>query len=275
MMARESRQSFLGVNSDQTLRDCRVAVVGLGGGGSHIAQQLAHLGVGHFALIDDQRIEDTNLNRLVGATRVDVSLEARKVDIAGRLVLGLQPSAEVSLLAVKWQATGEALRDVDVIFGCVDSYVDRAELERQARRYLIPYIDIGMDVRAVADGFHVAGQVAVSIPGHACMWCMGLLRHDRLAEEANRYGDAGVRQQVVWANGVLASTAVGAFVQLVTPWAPSLGATLLEYDANRGTVSQSQKLAYLPAACGHYGPDDLGDPMWTFENVNSGGSNGS
>ena len=41
-----------------------------------------------------------------------------------------------------------------------------------------------------------------------------------LKEEAQRYGDAGPQPQVVWPNGVLASTSIGLFVQLVTPWHP-------------------------------------------------------
>ena len=63
-----SRQSFLGPEAEQILADARVTIAGLGGGGSHIVQQLAHLGVGHFRLIDPQEIDASNLNRLVGAT---------------------------------------------------------------------------------------------------------------------------------------------------------------------------------------------------------------
>ena len=67
-----SRQSFLGAQSERKLAETRVAIVGLGGGGSHIAQQLAHVGVGHFRLIDPDCMEASNLNRLVGATQSDV-----------------------------------------------------------------------------------------------------------------------------------------------------------------------------------------------------------
>jgi len=67
------RQSFLGANSDKVFSQCRVGVIGLGGGGSHIAQQLAHLGVSNFVLVDPDHVEETNLNRLVGATKKDVA----------------------------------------------------------------------------------------------------------------------------------------------------------------------------------------------------------
>lgn len=48
-----SRQSFLGPDADEILANARVTIVGLGGGGSHIAQQLAHLSVRHIRLIDN------------------------------------------------------------------------------------------------------------------------------------------------------------------------------------------------------------------------------
>ena len=70
--SRFDRQSFLGSHSDAQITSFRIGIAGLGGGGSHIAQQLAHLGFVDYALFDDQRIEETNLNRLVGATEADV-----------------------------------------------------------------------------------------------------------------------------------------------------------------------------------------------------------
>ena len=49
-----------------------VGIVGLGGIGSIVALELAHLGVKQFILVDDDAVETTNLNRLVGATTKDV-----------------------------------------------------------------------------------------------------------------------------------------------------------------------------------------------------------
>jgi tRNA A37 threonylcarbamoyladenosine dehydratase len=85
-MNKHQRQSFLGSESENILKSLRVAIIGLGGGGSHIAQQLAHVGVGNLFLFDFDMIdkEGTNLNRLVGATEADVKEGKLKVDIAKR-----------------------------------------------------------------------------------------------------------------------------------------------------------------------------------------------
>jgi hypothetical protein len=259
----ESRQSFLGEGNEELLRGITAGVVGLGGGGSHITQQLAHVGVGRQVIIDPQRIEGTNLNRLVGGADADVKAQTPKVTIAERLIKSIRPWAQVDPYPSSWQAAAEALRECDVVFGCVDSYRDRAELERQVRRYLTPYIDIGMDIAKHGTEYLVSGQAAISIPGQPCMWCMGILREELLAEEAADYGHAGIRQQVVWPNGVLASTAVGLFMSLILSWSKTPGPALLEYDGNRGTVVPSTKLQYLPRTCKHFASEsDLGDPFW-------------
>ena len=262
---RLDRQSFLGEKSDLVLRRSRVAIVGLGGGGSHIAQQLGHLGVGEFVLIDPDIVEDTNLNRLVGATQQDVANRASKVSVAERVIGGVNPSAQIWTGTSQWQMCAAALRSCDVIFGCVDSISEREQLETAARRYVIPYLDLGMDVHWVEDGFVVGGQVALSMPEGPCLRCMGIVDDRSLALEAQMYGAAGGRPQVVWPNGVLAALAVGLFVQLITPWGKIQDLPiLLEYDGNAQTVLPSNKLAYLKERlCKHFADlSSVGDPFW-------------
>jgi len=261
------RQSFLGADSETVLERSRAALVGLGGGGSHIAQQLAHIGLGHFLVIDPDFIEDTNLNRLVGATLEDVGLGTAKVDIAERVIKSVNPSAEVVKRLASWTEVTAELRGVDVIFACVDSMSCRSELESFARRFLIPLIDIGMDVHELNGEFSISGQAMLSMPGGPCMRCMGLVTDDGLAKEAERYGAAGGKPQVVWPNGTLASVAVGFLMKLVTPWeTQKVAPLLLEYDGDMQTVTPSNKLPYLPTHCKHFvSPHELGDPFWTVE----------
>lgn len=265
-----SRQSFLGPHSDRDLAETRVAIVGLGGGGSHMAQQLAHVGVGSFRLIDPQEIEASNLNRLVGATQADVDAKRPKVEILRRLVRSIRPDASVEIAQQTWQEADRLIRDAHILFGCVDGYQQRDFLESAARRYALPYIDIGMDVTEVAAGHYaLAGQVIVSRPGSPCMRCLGFLTPERLAREEDDYGDAGINPQVVWANGTLASLAVGEFIKMRTPWLPTDEPYVwLEFDGNSQTVSKSRQPQYrpIPETCPHHGGSDgLGDPFFKLQ----------
>lgn len=260
------RQSFLGADSDATLAAATVGLVGLGGGNSHVVQQLAHLGIGGFVLLDDDIITLTNLNRLVGGTLEDVKSGLPKVEIAARVIRAVNPDACIVKSRAKWQEVGDLLKGCVVIVGGLDHIGSKDELEAFCRRFMIPYIDMGMDVTPLPDagGSLVSGQVVLSMPGEPCLRCLQLVTDERLKAEAQRYGVAGSRPQVVWPNGLLASTAVGLVVQLLTPWmsGPPRSA-YLAYDANLGTMAPSDRLARRRGKpCPHYPAKAVGDPMF-------------
>jgi molybdopterin/thiamine biosynthesis adenylyltransferase len=264
MMKRNfSRQSFLGKDSDARIAATRVGIAGAGGGGAHIIQQLAHIGFAQFAVADPDIVENSNLNRLVGATLADEARAVRKTEVAERVIRGLCEVPQI-VTAAAWQTAQSDLASCTVMFGCVDSFSEREQLERFCRRFLIPLIDIGMIVHQVEDRYVISGQVACSMPGRACLRCMGIITDERLAREAEEYGAAGDRPQVVWPNGVLASTAVGIFMQLLTPWHGVHHETAyFEYDGNANTVMPSPRLQYISASsCSHFSTQDVGDPFF-------------
>jgi hypothetical protein len=261
--AEYSRQSFLGTDAQKKISRCVVGVVGLGGGGSHIAQQLAHLGFLNIVLFDADTIEPSNLNRLVGGTAQDVKKKTPKTQIAASLITRIRPGATVTAVQDIWQNHAQLLAHCDLVFGCVDGFDQRRQLEAAVRRYLVPLIDIGMDVFRADDGSHaMAGQVILSMPGCPCMTCLGFLNERTHTREAAAYGAAGPQPQVIWANGVLASSAVGIAVDLITDWSRSLRQTVyLSYRGNDGTLTPHARLPFIPAGpCPHYPFSECGVP---------------
>ncbi len=260
---RYSRQTFLGADAQRAFDSAVIAVVGLGGGGSHVVQQLAHLGVRHLHLFDADKAALSNMNRLVGASLSDVNAATPKVEISRRMIERIDPTADVTIHESIWQNAARDLRSCDIIISCVDSFVARQDLEATGRRYMIPIVDIGMDVFISANQPHIAGQVILSMPGGPCMKCLGFLSNENLKREADLYGAAGGRPQVVWANGILASLAIGIVVDLVTGWnAISARGEYLHFDGNRYLVSRSPRLEYAPAVCPHFPDDFVGEPVF-------------
>ena len=257
-----SRQSFLGDTFEAICSICRVGIVGLGGGGSHVIQQLAHVGFKRYVAFDDDVVSRSNLNRLIGATQRDADAATPKVEVARRLIEGLQPDAAIELHRAKWQDAAAALYACGLVFGCVDGFREREQLEAATRRYLIPYVDVGLDVHCVEpQPPQMAGQIIVSMPGGPCMRCLGFLTEEVLAREAARYGDAGPRPQVVWANGILASTAVSVAVRLLTDWdGQGVGTRYYSYEGNTGTVAPHVRLHYSPPTCEHFPSEQVGPP---------------
>lgn len=261
MNKRFDRQSFLGERAQFLLESASVGIIGLGGGGSHVAQQLAHVGIGKLILFDPDQVEHSNLNRLVGATAQDADTHRRKVDVAARLIESVNPSTTVVRNSVQWQLAASTLREADVIVSCLDTYAARQDLEVSARRFLTPLVDVGMDVHQVDGRPHISGQVIVSSPIGPCFRCFGFLTDASLRQEAQLYGAAGGRPQVIWANGVLASIAVGLVVQILTCWSSrDYPGEYLHYDGNTNCVSRSPRLIYAPTLCAHFRDVGVGEP---------------
>ena len=164
----------------------------------------------NFVLFDADHGDESNMNRTMTLVDSDIAAGTLKVEAAKRRILEINPRAKVEAYPCRWQDRPKDLQTCDIVFGCVDSFSERQQLEACCRRHLIPYIDIGMVVHDAGEGPPgMGGQVILSMPGFPCMFCMGFLTEEKLGREANNYGAAGGRPQVVWANGVLASTAVG------------------------------------------------------------------
>src|SRR5260370_33195028 len=84
----------VGPKAEAQLAAASVAVVGLCGGGSHVCQQLAHMGGGRLIPIDGDVVEDVNLGRMVGSTGSDVDTTL-KADVRVRLTGSIETSVAV------------------------------------------------------------------------------------------------------------------------------------------------------------------------------------
>ncbi len=262
---RMSRQSFLGPDAQQIFSTKRVGIVGLGGGGSHIVQQLAHLGFCNFSLFDPDRVETSNLNRLVSATRSDAFANTAKTEVARRLIEGLIEKPNVELYQDRWQVYPDGLRKCDIVFGALDGLQERKELQVFTKRYAIAYIDLGLTVATVGgQPPRMTGQVALVTSESPCLMCLGIVTEEQLALEAAEYGHAGIRPQVVWANAALAASAVGLAVNLLTNWTrQNITSEYLSYDANRSEVGVHPRKSqgYIASTCSHFPASERGTPV--------------
>ena len=88
-------QLLLGQESMDLLANATVAVFGIGGVGGYTVEALARSGVGHFVLVDDDKVCLTNINRQIIATRSSVG--KYKVDVMKERILDINPKAEVEV----------------------------------------------------------------------------------------------------------------------------------------------------------------------------------
>jgi molybdopterin-synthase adenylyltransferase len=235
MMQESERYSrniaLFGQQGQRMIAECAIGVVGLGGLGSHVAQQTAFLGVQRFILADHDLVTLSSLNRLVGATEDDVD-KTPKVKVAERVVLSIQPTALVTSLtaAIGDEAVKTALLSADLIFGCVDNDAARLVLTELAASHRKPYIDAASDT-GDDGGLWYGGRVVFAHDGSKCLSCAGELDQraitragmtpEQRAEDDKIYGVSrsvlnGTGPAVVSINGVVASLAVTEFMTWAT-----------------------------------------------------------
>jgi molybdopterin/thiamine biosynthesis adenylyltransferase len=209
------------------LKSLTIAIVGLGGTGSLAAQQLAHLGVGSFILIDPDVIEDTNLNRVVGANPGSVGL--LKVDVAAQMIRQINPRAHIQIhrQTVISEVARKLLCSADGIMMCTDSHASRAFLSELAYQYLIPAFDVGVSINAQCGTVvAVTGRAQMLTPSLPCLLCCNALDANAIREElmtpeqkaADPYfNEGGVRQPaVISINSTMVSLAITMFLAAFT-----------------------------------------------------------
>lgn len=176
---RRTRAVWGKINHEK-LAKMRIGIVGLGSVGSMVAEGLARMGMEKFVLIDFDKIEEHNLDRLVGSTKKDIG--KYKVDIADRQINSVGTSAKVDInKSNKSLYEEEAYRlaiDCDILFSCVDRPRARYILNHIAYSHLIPVIDGGIQVRFEGDeinGFNFSGadwQLQTISPNKPCLQCL-------------------------------------------------------------------------------------------------------
>lgn len=224
-----------GGDVQRALGDLRVAVVGCGGTGSAVIEQLVRLGVRHLTLVDPDTISESNVTRVYGSRRADVGRP--KVDVAADNIAAIAPEIIVERIASKvtMEATVRKLSSVDVVFGCTDDNSGRLVLSRFATFMMTPVIDCGVILSSDSAG-HLAGidgRVTVLSPGTACLVCRNRIDMARAQAEAltqeelrRRVGEGyapalpGVEPAVVTYTTAVAACAVSELLERLIGYGP-------------------------------------------------------
>lgn len=163
---------LFGAEGQQLLRDLHVGVVGCGGTGSAVAEQMTRLGVGRLTLIDDDEVTPPTPTRGYGMRARDLGRAKAAVladDLAG---LGLGTDIRPVVAPLHDPEALESLVHADAVFCCVDGHGARLILNRWAYAHCAPVVDL-----AVLVGGHATPSIDARVtwiaPGSACLLCRG------------------------------------------------------------------------------------------------------
>jgi hypothetical protein len=128
-------------------------VIGVSGTGSVVAEQLARLGFGEIILIDFDKLEYRNLDRILNATIADVGTEALKVEMFAAAIERYRSGCEV-ITVPRTIADRESILaacEADVLFSCVDTAEGRHIADRIGSWFALPLFDVGVSVSTRED----------------------------------------------------------------------------------------------------------------------------
>lgn len=156
----------------------RVGVVGAGSVGAIVAEVLARIGVAHVTLIDFDRVETHNLDRLLHADTNDAAHRRPKVEVLARALRRSATAANFEVLPLQYGVTEtpgyRAALDCDLLFSCVDRPWPRSVLNFIAYAHLVPVVDGGIRIETTPRGTlrRADWRAHVAAPTRRCLECL-------------------------------------------------------------------------------------------------------
>jgi molybdopterin/thiamine biosynthesis adenylyltransferase/rhodanese-related sulfurtransferase len=228
--ARQLTLPEVGLDGQRRLGEARVLLIGAGGLGSPAALYLAAAGVGHLTLVDDDRVERSNLHRQV--LHGDADTGRRKIDSGADRLLGLNPRVEVMRVEARVDTSNarDLLAGQHVVLDGSDNFATRYAVNDACVELAIPVVHGSV--------FRFEGDVSVfwpQRPGRAgpCYRC--LYPEPPPPEMAPSCAEAGVLGVVPGVIGLLQATET---LKLLLGAGDPLVGRMLHYDALRGRFDE-------------------------------------
>lgn len=192
----------------EILSGLKIGIIGLGGGGSLLNEWMARLGVGRIIAVDFDKIDPTNLPRVVGSTKWDAKTILRnskipifqkigqryskhKVDIAKRVAKESNQKIKFDAIvgSILDENTAKLLKDTDFIFLATDNIQSRLVFNALIQQYIIPGVQIGIKIPKDTKTQKIGDITANTRPvfphtAGGCLECYDLILASKLQEES-------------------------------------------------------------------------------------------
>lgn len=210
------------VAGQRAIARARALIVGLGGLGSPAAMYLAAAGVGALTLVDDDRVDESNLQRQIIHSEKNAGI--KKVDSAANTLKQL--NTQISVFTYEYrlpdETLGPLLTEHDVVLDCSDNFTTRLQLNRLCLAARVPLV--------TAAAIRLEGQLTCFDFRDADNPCYQCLYRD-VDEENLSCAESGVLSPLV---GVLGSAQAVEALKCLAGFGQTLVGRLQLYDAAAG-----------------------------------------
>jgi proteasome lid subunit RPN8/RPN11 len=186
------------------LKRLSAAVIGVSGTGSVSGEQIARMGFGHVPLIDFDKVETRNLNRILNSKLIDAENLRLKVEMFAEAVAAYRGDGVASPVpsSILTREAVLAASQCDVLFCCVDTLQARQIADLISSAFMIPMFDVGVAIptRKTKEGEGVAiadvcGRIDYVQPGRSTLQDRGVYSPESLRAEYLRTAAPNTHQQ--------------------------------------------------------------------------------
>lgn len=211
----------IGIEGQLRLRAAHALIVGVGGLGSPIALYLAASGFGRLTLVDDDRVDLSNLQRQIAHNNARIGMP--KVESAAIAARALNPDVEITAHAqrVDADALNTLVSNADIVLDASDNFATRFAINAACVAARKPLVS--------AAAIRLEAQISVfdlRNPASPCYRCL-YQTQDEIAETCSQ---TGVLAPLV---GVLGSLQAVEAIKLIAGFGETLMGRLLLFDAER------------------------------------------
>ncbi len=220
-----ARQKIFGESNQKALNQLKVGLIGCGGIGSIFAELLGRLGLQNWVLIDPDKLETVNLNRMPGATQEMVEQQWHKVHYVKHLIKRIYSyGSHVKAIpaTIESELAKNEIATCDLIVVATDNHLSRKTVQELALQYMRPLVCLGTHIDIKPDNTpRMYCRITVPpVGGNWCLMCGNIINLQRAALESapleinNMAAGAGYLEgvndpAVFWLNSICASTAAG------------------------------------------------------------------
>ena len=196
-----------------------VLIIGAGGLGSPVSLYLAASGVGTITIVDDDKVELSNLQRQILHGQTDVGKQ--KVDSAAERLQALNDEVTIHTHGKRLSEMDleAAVKQADVVVDCTDNFETRFVLNKVTQKLKTPLVS--------AAAIRMEGQVTVFDPriaGSACYRCL----YEDTGELQESGADSGVLSPLL---AVIGGVQAIETLKLLADFGETLAGRLLLLDA--------------------------------------------
>lgn len=133
--------ALFGENAIEKLKNCRVAVFGIGGVGSYVLEGLVRSGIGNIDIFDNDTVKESNINRQIIAT--EKTLNRKKVEVAKERAIGINPNINIGAYDIFYMPdTKLDFSKYDYVIDAIDTVTAKIDLIIKCQEVGVPIISI-------------------------------------------------------------------------------------------------------------------------------------